>query len=149
MKKIELLSVGKPYPTNHWNQLAEREYEKRLTGIYKFESNWAKTDAQLDSFIQESKAKKIYALDSTGIERSSLQWANELEQTWSTFGPRCAFIIGGADGYAASTQKLMREKNIEKMSFSLATFTHQFIRVILLEQIYRAHCITMGLPYHK
>ncbi|HBA97922.1 MAG TPA: 23S rRNA (pseudouridine(1915)-N(3))-methyltransferase RlmH, partial [Lachnospiraceae bacterium] len=55
------------------------------------------------------------------------------------------FIIGGSTGLDSS----ILETADEKLSFSIMTFPHQMMRVILLEQIYRAYRIINGEPYHK
>ena len=55
------------------------------------------------------------------------------------------FIIGGADGLALS----LRDKADVRMSFGAATWPHQLVRVMLLEQLYRAATILTGHPYHR
>ncbi len=55
------------------------------------------------------------------------------------------FIIGGADGLAPS----LRDKANVRLAFGAATWPHQLVRVMLLEQIYRAVTILSGHPYHR
>ena len=55
------------------------------------------------------------------------------------------FLIGGADGLAAS----LRDKAYLRLSFGAATWPHQLVRVMLLEQLYRATTILTGHPYHR
>jgi 23S rRNA (pseudouridine1915-N3)-methyltransferase len=55
------------------------------------------------------------------------------------------FLVGGADGLAAS----LRERAEILMAFGSATWPHQLVRVMLLEQIYRAATILTGHPYHR
>jgi 23S rRNA (pseudouridine1915-N3)-methyltransferase len=59
--------------------------------------------------------------------------------------PAAVFIIGGDDGLADS----LREKARLKLAFGAATWPHQLVRVMLLEQLYRAVAILSGHPYHR
>jgi 23S rRNA (pseudouridine1915-N3)-methyltransferase len=56
-----------------------------------------------------------------------------------------AFLVGGADGLAAKISAGAHHK----ISFGLATFPHQLVRILLAEQIYRAITILSGHPYHR
>ena len=80
---------------------------------------------------------KARAPDSVGL--------SELMQRWSLDGRRNVFIIGGSNGI--SDEVLARAD--EKVSFSNLTFPHGLMRVILLEQLYRAERIRTGEKYHK
>ena len=80
---------------------------------------------------------KAKAPDSVGL--------SELMQKWSLDGRRNVFIIGGSNGI--SEEVLARAD--ERVSFSNLTFPHGLMRVILLEQLYRAERIRTGEKYHK
>ena len=80
---------------------------------------------------------KAKAPDSVGL--------SELMQKWSLDGKRNVFIIGGSNGI--SDEVLARAD--ERVSFSNLTFPHGLMRVILLEQLYRAERIRTGEKYHK
>jgi len=80
---------------------------------------------------------KAKAPDSVGL--------SELMQRWSLDGKRNVFIIGGSNGI--SDEVLARAD--ERVSFSNLTFPHGLMRVILLEQLYRAERIRTGEKYHK
>jgi 23S rRNA (pseudouridine1915-N3)-methyltransferase len=80
---------------------------------------------------------KAKAPDSVGL--------SELMQKWSLDGRRNVFLIGGSNGL--SDEVLARAD--ERVSFSNLTFPHGLMRVILLEQLYRAERIRTGEPYHK
>ena len=80
---------------------------------------------------------KAKAPDSVGL--------SELMQKWSLDGRRNVFIIGGSNGL--SDEVLARAD--ERVSFSNLTFPHGLMRVILLEQLYRAERIRTGEKYHK
>ena len=64
---------------------------------------------------------------------------------WAALGSRTVLVIGGSNGLSAAV--LARAD--EKLSFSRLTFPHGLMRVILLEQLYRAERILAGEPYHK
>lgn len=99
-------------------------------------------DRILDAIKGESY--KI-ALAIEGMEMSSERWAKAIS-TWEVSGKgSITFIIGGSLGLASK----VLDKCMEKISFSKMTFPHQLMRVILLEQIYRAYKINRHEPYHK
>ena len=84
-------------------------------------------------------------LDDRGEGLSSAALADRL-QDWRAAGrPAAIFIVGGADGVAAS----LREKADLALSFGALTWPHQLVRVMLLEQLYRAATILSGHPYHR
>ena len=80
-----------------------------------------------------------------GAERTSEAFSGHLERLMTWGKSRIAFVIGGSMGL--SNAVLARAD--ERLSFSHFTFPHQMMRVILLEQIYRAFRIMKGEPYHK
>lgn len=80
------------------------------------------------------------ALDSTGRTRTSEQLAAWLEVRRQS-GLDLAFVIGGPDGIATDAD--------EQLSFGPLTLPFQLARVVLLEQLYRAHKILAGEPYHR
>jgi 23S rRNA (pseudouridine1915-N3)-methyltransferase len=76
---------------------------------------------------------------------SSASFAGML-QAWRTQDKAAAvFIVGGADGLAPS----LREKATLAIAFGAATWPHQLVRIMLLEQLYRAVTILSGHPYHR
>jgi 23S rRNA (pseudouridine1915-N3)-methyltransferase len=87
----------------------------------------------------------VIALAIEGTMKSSEQLAESLDKL-ATYGKsKIAFVIGGSLGLS---QTVMSRAN-ESLSFSKMTFPHQLMRLILLEQIYRAFKINRGEPYHK
>jgi 23S rRNA (pseudouridine1915-N3)-methyltransferase len=87
----------------------------------------------------------VVILDERGESMSSASLAGRL-QGWRADGrPAVAFVIGGADGVAAS----LREKAGLRLAFGEATWPHQLVRIMLLEQLYRAVTILTGHPYHR
>ena len=84
-------------------------------------------------------------LDERGESMSSASFAGRL-QGWRTQDkPAVVFIIGAADGLAPS----LMEKASLAIAFGVATWPHQLIRIMLLEQLYRAVTILAGHPYHR
>ena len=87
----------------------------------------------------------VVLLDVKGENRDSEQLAAQLSAWRANDAPAVVFIIGGADGFAPS----LRDKAQLRLSFGAATWPHQLVRVMLLEQIYRATTILTGHPYHR
>ena len=87
----------------------------------------------------------VVLLDVKGENRDSEQLAAQLS-AWRAAGkPAVVFVIGGADGLAPN----LRDKAQLRLSFGAATWPHQLVRVMLLEQLYRATTILTGHPYHR
>jgi 23S rRNA (pseudouridine1915-N3)-methyltransferase len=84
-------------------------------------------------------------LDSLGENLDSIGFATQLAKWRANGRPAVVFLIGGADGLAVS----LREKAELRLSFGAATWPHQLIRVMLLEQLYRSMTILAGHPYHR
>jgi 23S rRNA (pseudouridine1915-N3)-methyltransferase len=84
-------------------------------------------------------------LDERGDSLSSPDFAGHLQAWRSENRPAVAFIIGGADGLAGS----LRDKAALTLAFGAATWPHQLVRIMLLEQIYRAVTLLAGHPYHR
>ena len=84
-------------------------------------------------------------LDSRGQNASSDSFARRI-RAWREAGrPDVCFIIGGADGLAAS----LLDAADMSLAFGSATWPHQLVRIMLMEQIYRAMTILSGHPYHR
>ena len=86
----------------------------------------------------------IVLLDEKGKEFTSLKFAEYLEKKTHTVSKRLVFVIGGPYGFS---QKVY-EAAFEKIALSKMTFSHQLIRVIFAEQLYRAMTILNNEPYH-
>ncbi len=85
----------------------------------------------------------VVLLDEHGRQLRSLEFARWLEQKRST-ARRLVFVIGGPYGFS----KEVYERANELLSLSLMTFSHQMIRLVFTEQVYRACTIIKGEPYH-
>jgi 23S rRNA (pseudouridine1915-N3)-methyltransferase len=87
----------------------------------------------------------VIALAINGKLKSSEELADTLDKL-ATYGKsKIAFVIGGSLGLSDEVLK----RSDEQLSFSKMTFPHQLMRLILVEQIYRAYRINRGEPYHK
>jgi 23S rRNA (pseudouridine1915-N3)-methyltransferase len=87
----------------------------------------------------------VTLLDARGDNLDSASLASQLAKWRSQDRPAAVFLIGGPDGLAASLQ----DEAELKLSFGAATWPHQLVRVMLLEQLYRAATILTGHPYHR
>ena len=83
-------------------------------------------------------------IDEKGMQFSSQELAQKLEH-WSEHFKHIAFIIGGADGIH---ENILHKANLT-WSLSKSTFPHAFVRVLIAEQLYRAHSILENHPYHR
>ena len=139
---------------------AVSEYAKRLSRYVKLniiEVKDEKTPAMasaLEEKIKEVEAERILskltnsyvvALTIDGKKYSSEELAKRMEKYDILSKGNLSFIIGGSLGL----HKSVIDRADEKLSFSEMTFPHQLMRVILLEQIYRAYRIRNNEPYHK
>ena len=86
----------------------------------------------------------VVLLDEHGKEYTSMQFASYMEKKMQTVTKRLVFIIGGPYGFSETIYKTASEK----ISLSKMTFSHQMIRVIFIEQLYRAMTILNNEPYH-
>lgn len=137
------------------------EYQKRLTPFCQFairEIHEEKMpDAPSDAEKQQVLAKEgerllkqvpdgsyLYVLDVYGEEKSSEELAAELDKLALQGRSSITFLIGGAFGLSED----VRRAADCRLSFSRMTFTHQMVRLLLVEQIYRAFKINRGEKYH-
>ena len=154
---IKVITVGKI--KEKYMQQALSEYEKRLAAYCSLsiieiqaENIYDETLAQkymeteADKILNNIKAGSFtVTLEISGKAFSSEDLAVELKRISNSGINEIIFIIGGANGL----HKKISEKADLKLSFSKMTFTHQMIRLILLEQIYRSYKINLNEPYHR
>ncbi|MBR6202294.1 MAG: 23S rRNA (pseudouridine(1915)-N(3))-methyltransferase RlmH [Bacteroidaceae bacterium] len=86
----------------------------------------------------------VVLLDEHGKELRSVEFSRWMEQKMQTVGKRLVFIIGGPYGFSPDVYA----KANEQLSLSKMTFSHQMVRLIFVEQLYRAMTIMKGEPYH-
>lgn len=158
--KITILTVGK-VKEKFYRQAIE-EFEKRLSRYCKLEIIEVQDEKTPDraSEVEEMQIKEkegqrllkyiredawVCALAIEGKMLDSVELSAKMEQMGVGGTSHMIFVIGGSLGLA---EEVMKRADF-KLSFSKMTFPHQLMRVILLEQIYRAYRIMQGEPYHK
>ena len=87
----------------------------------------------------------IIALDERGTSETSERFAARLSECIDTGNKNIVFLIGGADGLEES----LRKRANAVLSFGALTWPHMLVRTLLAEQLYRAHSIMTGHPYHR
>lgn len=154
--KITLLTVGKT--DRDWVRQGLDVYTSRLkhyipfviTEIPELKNVSALSKDQIKAKEAElilknlKPADDVILLDERGKEYSSMEFAKVLQDKISYTGKDIVFVIGGAYGFS---DDVYRRAN-SKMSLSRMTFSHQMVRTIFAEQIYRAFTIMRGEPYH-
>ena len=103
----------------------------------------AEEAAAISAVIPEKSI--LVALDERGDQIDSASFARHLGRWRDEQAAQTIFTIGGADGLSPD----LRRKAKLRMAFGAATWPHQMVRVMLLEQIYRAATILAGHPYHR
>ena len=86
----------------------------------------------------------LILLDENGSEFDSVKFSKQIEQLQNSNPNKIIFLIGGAYGFSEQDYKRANKK----ISLSKMTFSHQMIRLLFLEQLYRAHTIIKREPYH-
>lgn len=87
----------------------------------------------------------VCVLDQSGVILTSEAFSNQVRKWRDDTVPDLAFIIGGADGLSSS----IIDRAHLTLAFGQMTWPHQLVRVMLLEQLYRAMTIMIGHPYHR
>lgn len=158
--RINIVCVGKI--KEKYLKLGIDEFKKRLSKYYKLEIIELEDEKAPENLsdkemlmIKEKEGKKILSKikDNSYVIALAIDGKNlsseELAETINKLGVRgisnITFVIGGSLGL--SDEVLSRADY--KLSFSKMTFPHQLMRLILLEQVYRAYRINNGEPYHK
>lgn len=99
----------------------------------------------LKALGEASPHTRVILLDIGGRQRSSVGFANRLDELALGGVSEVIFVIGGSDGVSEE----VRARANETLSFGPITLPHNLARVVLLEQLYRAQRISRGEPYHK
>ena len=153
--KITLLVVGKT--TNTALEAMISDYQRRLTHYVPFELRVLPElkNAKSLSFEQQKQAEgemilksigpssQVILLDEHGKEYRSVEFASWMEKQMSS-GRDLVFVVGGPYGFS---QEVYGRAN-GLISLSQMTFSHQMVRLVFVEQIYRAMTILRGEPYH-
>lgn len=154
--KICLLVVGKTDDTYLQNGI--EIYLKRIPHYIPFEmkiipdlknsknlSEEQQKEKEGELILQQlNSSDEVLLLDELGFEASSADFARFLEKKMGSGTKRLVFIIGGPYGFSGSVYSRAHGK----FSLSKMTFSHQMVRLIFTEQLYRAMTILKGEPYH-
>lgn len=120
------------------------EYSKRLGAYCRLKiTECGEDDRAILSSIP--KGAYVFALCIKGKQLSSEELAEKFDSLAVSGKSELCFVIGGSEGFG----KAVEDSSDFKLSFSKMTFPHRLMRVILLEQIYRAFTINAGKTYHK
>lgn len=154
--KILLLAIGKTDARYFIDGI--NEYEKRLVHYIPYEMQIIPDIKNVKNMsIEQQKEKEgelilrniqpgdyLVLLDERGREYSSQQFASYLEKKMHVVPKRLVFVIGGPYGFSSTVY----DSANEKIMLSRMTFSHQMIRLIFVEQLYRAMTILNNEPYH-
>ena len=154
--KIKLIQIGK----TDASYLIEgiEKYNRRIKHYHPYEILTI-PDIKKSKNISESQQKKLEAvqilkniqntdlldlLDENGKGFSSIRFANFIRETMLQSIKQLVFVIGGPYGFDSSVY----DRANKKIALSQMTFSHQLVRLIFAEQLYRANSIIKGEPYH-
>jgi 23S rRNA (pseudouridine1915-N3)-methyltransferase len=157
---ISIISVGKL--KEKYLKMGIEEYTKRLGSYAKIDlievadekapENLSDADMEI---VKKKEGERILAkigadtyviaLAIEGKMKSSEQLADDLQSLMTYGRSKVAFVIGGSLGLHDDVMK----RSDEKLSFSKMTLPHQLMKLVLIEQVYRAFRIIKGEPYHK
>ena len=148
--ELKIISIGKfsricPYEKIFYN------YNKRISNRVILEEIKVKDYDKEGSFLKKKISPfcndpftKIIVLDKRGKNISSENFSKNIRKKILNGSKKIIFLIGGPDGFDKSFVK-----QFEIISFGYQTWPHLLVRVMLIEQIYRAFCIINNHPYHK
>jgi 23S rRNA (pseudouridine1915-N3)-methyltransferase len=159
--RLTIVAVGQKVPD--WAQTAYDDYAKRFPPELKVELKAVKTEPRasktLESLLAAERLRiegaiskgpkglqgvRIVALDERGTAVTTVALAERLK-AWQLSGDDVAIVIGGPDGLEADFKKTAHER----LRLSDLTLPHAMVRVLLIEQLYRAWSITINHPYHR
>jgi len=154
--KINLIAVGKKMPS--WVNAGYEEYAKRLSHhctlqLIEIPLVTRSKNTNVSQLLEQESQKILHvipnksysiALDVDGQAWDTAKLAKQLQQ-WQMQQHEINFLIGGPDGLAASCKQQAQQS----WSLSDLTFPHPLVRIILVEQLYRAFSILSHHPYHR
>lgn len=154
--KIILLTVGKS--TNSYLIKLQEEYQNRLKFYIPFEmlvipelkntknlSISEQQEKEADLILKQlDNSDEVVLLDEKGKQFTSVGFSEFISKKMLASHKRMVFVVGGPYGFS---ERVYQRAN-GKVSLSSMTFSHQMIRLIFVEQLYRAMTILKGEPYH-
>lgn len=153
--RLLIVAVGQRIPD--WAQTAYDDYAKRFPPELKVELKAVKTETRGSKTVEALMAAererieaaiprgtRVVALDERGTTLTTKALAARL-QGWQLAGDDVALVIGGPDGL----EPAFRQAAHERIRLSDLTLPHAMVRVLLIEQLYRAWSVNAGHPYHR
>ena len=141
--KVALVLVGKTV-NKHFVELID-EYAGRVKHYIGFDIITIPELKNTKLILKQMQAgDHVVLLDEHGKEFRSVEFSSYMEQKMQTVNKRLVFVIGGPYGFSPDVYGRANEK----ISLSKMTFSHQMVRLIFVEQLYRAMTIMRGEPYH-
>ncbi len=153
--RLTIVAVGQKVPD--WAQTAYDDYAKRFPPELKVELKAVKTEPRASKTLENlllaersriegalAKGVRVVALDERGTAVTTVALAERLKG-WQLSGDDVAIVIGGPDGLDGEFKKSAHER----LRLSDLTLPHALVRVLLIEQLYRAWSITINHPYHR
>lgn len=153
--KLVIVAVGQRVPD--WAQAAYDDYAKRFPPELRVELKTVKTEPRASRTVQAvmaaereriqaalPKGCRVVVLDERGTALSTKALAQQLQQ-WQLGGDDVALVIGGPDGLDPD----LRAQAHQRIRLSDLTLPHAMVRVLLIEQLYRAWSINANHPYHR
>jgi 23S rRNA (pseudouridine1915-N3)-methyltransferase len=153
--RLLVVAVGQRVPD--WAQTAWDDYAKRFPHELKVELKAIKTEPRGSKTVEQlmaaerkrieeaiPKGTRIVALDERGTSLRTTALAERLTE-WQLGGGDVALVIGGPDGLDPEFRKSAHER----IRLSDLTLPHAMVRVLLIEQLYRAWSINANHPYHR
>ena len=153
--KLQVVAVGQRVPD--WAQVAWDDYAKRFPPELRVELKTVKTEPRGSKSLETlyaaerdrieaaiPRGNRIVALDERGTSLSTVALAAKLRD-WQLQSDDVSLVIGGPDGLDPA----FRQAAHERIRLSDLTLPHAFVRVLLVEQLYRAWSINANHPYHR
>ena len=153
--RVRVIAVGQRMPA--WVTAGFDEYAKRLPREWSFQALELKSEprdrgrsvaqvlaAEAARIAAACAGHRIVALDEQGTALTTAQFADKLAG-WQSSGGDIAFVIGSADGLDPS----IKSSASTLLALSAMTLPHALARIVLAEQLYRAHSLLCGHPYHR
>lgn len=153
--KLVVVAVGQRVPD--WAQVAWDDYAKRFPPELRVELKAVKTEPRGSKTLETlyaaererieaaiARGSRVVVLDERGTSLTTRALADKLK-AWQLEGDDVALVIGGPDGLDPA----FRAAAHERIRLSDLTLPHAMVRVLLVEQLYRAWSINAGHPYHR
>ena len=153
--KLVIVAVGQRMPD--WAHAAWDDYAKRFPPELRVELKTVKTEPRASKSVDAihaaerqriehaiPKGARVVALDERGTSLTTMALAQRLKD-WQMGGGDVALVIGGPDGLDAAFKQAAHER----IRLSDLTLPHAMVRVLLVEQLYRAWSVNAGHPYHR